>query len=573
MSVLGTTTILGDLTVTGDIKGNNMSGGGVSGDYLPSAGGKLTGNLEIESLSPVSLTLTPKDNVQDKGAQVVFGSTDNQHVRIRANHYDIVRAPFGLHIEKCEPNAQTGNAYLQVEGDIFANNTKKVYHEGNKPTTVDIGAARALTHTNGHWGLTHNDGSTADWIRTTANGLIPYQSGGHGSLGTSSWPFNNIYSNAYYLRGTNLENFIPIQMQDSGDVKNRLPKSGFFDHSTATVEEGYPITAPSGWMHLINCQHSNTANNYALQIAAPFHEQRFFARSTNGSGTTAWSEFTIGRASVSFGGTQTNITTAAFITLLRDMGAFHTHHWVSRGSWYYAGNQIITDTGVGNIHLAGCTIEKIGFEAAYTIKIITPNTGSSFNRAEFIYLNNGDSYSPGWRRTLMVTNVANQGGAFDNTTTAPTGTTRLNYSGYLYATRNYNAVWNDYAEYFEKQNPEDQDFEPGDVIASINDKYIKSTNAYQETVIGVYSDSFGHIVGGTGDTEKDDKECIPVGLSGRVNVKVVGKIKNGQLLTSSDIPGVAMYAKDYKPGTIIGKAVEDKTTEEIGKVKMFIMNI
>ncbi len=56
---------------------------------------------------------------------------------------------------------------------------------------------------NGYWGLTLPDG-TQSWIRTPTNGLIPYQSGGYGSLGTSSWPFSAVYANAYYEGGTAL---------------------------------------------------------------------------------------------------------------------------------------------------------------------------------------------------------------------------------------------------------------------------------------------------------------------------------------------------------------------------------
>lgn len=37
------------------------------------------------------------------------------------------------------------------------------------------------------------NGSSTDWIRTTVNGIIPYTSGYHSSLGTSSWYFSEAY--------------------------------------------------------------------------------------------------------------------------------------------------------------------------------------------------------------------------------------------------------------------------------------------------------------------------------------------------------------------------------------------
>ena len=46
----------------------------------------------------------------------------------------------------------------------------------------------------GYFGLSCNGNDDA-WIRTTRNGLIPYQSGGYSSIGTSSWRFNDGWFN------------------------------------------------------------------------------------------------------------------------------------------------------------------------------------------------------------------------------------------------------------------------------------------------------------------------------------------------------------------------------------------
>ncbi|WP_426575337.1 tail fiber domain-containing protein (plasmid) [Xenorhabdus stockiae] len=104
---------------------------------------------------------------------------------------------------------------------------------------------------------------------------------------------------------------------------------------------------------------------------------------------------------ISFGETNKAWTTAQFIDFLKSQGAFNTGYWLVRGTWWYAGNSHITDTGVGNIHLAGCTVEVVGLIGAYTIKIITPTTSASGEvNKEFIYVHNGNGndYSPGWRR-------------------------------------------------------------------------------------------------------------------------------------------------------------------------------
>lgn len=160
-------------------------------------------------------------------------------------------------------------------------------------------------------------------------------------------------------------------------------------------------------------------------------------------------------------------------------------------------------------------------------------------------------------------------GQWDGGSTAPSGTIRLNYGGYLYATRVYNAYYNDYAEFFEKG----EELEPGDVISKKKGetKYIKSTHSYDNMVVGVYSDSYGHCLGGTGADSEEN--FIPVGLAGRVDVKVCGKIEEGDLLVASFYQGVAMKADKYIPGTVIGKALENHNSTDFGKIKMLIMNI
>jgi hypothetical protein len=106
-------------------------------------------------------------------------------------------------------------------------------------------------------------------------------------------------------------------------------------------------------------------------------------------------------AGYGFHGSNSAISTATFISILNSQGAFNQPYWVARGSWCYACNGYITDTGVGTIHLAGCTVEVIGDATNFTIRIHTPTTSSSgvINR-EFIYVQNSSGYSPGWRVLL-----------------------------------------------------------------------------------------------------------------------------------------------------------------------------
>ena len=66
----------------------------------------------------------------------------------------------------------------------------------------------------------------------------------------------------------------------------RLPISGFYQSDESESGGNAPW---SNWMHLINCQHNNTDNNYALQIAASFFDNNTFKiRVTNNNVNNSW---------------------------------------------------------------------------------------------------------------------------------------------------------------------------------------------------------------------------------------------------------------------------------------------
>ncbi|EAB1086877.1 phage tail protein [Escherichia coli] len=116
-----------------------------------------------------------------------------------------------------------------------------------------------------------------------------------------------------------------------------------------------------------------------------------------------------------------NWTTAQFIEWLDSRGAFNHPYWMCKGSWSYANNKIITDTGCGDINLAGCVVEVMGTKSAITIRVTTPTTssGGGTTSAQFTYINHGDGYSPGWRRDWnrqgdSMTGTINQDGGSQN---------------------------------------------------------------------------------------------------------------------------------------------------------------
>ncbi|WP_244584356.1 tail fiber protein, partial [Escherichia coli] len=107
-----------------------------------------------------------------------------------------------------------------------------------------------------------------------------------------------------------------------------------------------------------------------------------------------------------------SITTEQLVTLLRDNGAFNAKVWIARCAWAYANSASIPDseTGCGIIPLAGAVIEVFNNSSStsyFTIRITTATTTSvsgALTNAEFIYVSNGTSYSPGWRRAYNTKN-------------------------------------------------------------------------------------------------------------------------------------------------------------------------
>lgn len=128
----------------------------------------------------------------------------------------------------------------------------------------------------------------------------------------------------------------------------------------------------SGWAQVYTTAHKPTAKDVGAA-------QAFSASYSTGAG---------------------NWTTAEFIAWLKARGAFEVPYWMMKGSWSYADNKIITDTGVGNICLAGAVIEVLGTEGAMTIRVTTPTTttGGGIACAQFTYINHGSAYAPAWRR-------------------------------------------------------------------------------------------------------------------------------------------------------------------------------
>lgn len=141
-----------------------------------------------------------------------------------------------------------------------------------------------------------------------------------------------------------------------------------------------------------------------------------------------------------------------------------------------------------------------------------------------------------------------------------TPTVALDVNGAIKATSIVGAVYQDFAEWV----PASVDMAPGTVVilnSERNNEVTPSITPYDTAVAGVVSAQPGIILG-EGSASKE-----MIATTGRVKVHVTaanGAIRVGDLLVTSDKPGVAMRSqpldlagtKIHRPGTLIGKALE-----------------
>jgi hypothetical protein len=143
------------------------------------------------------------------------------------------------------------------------------------------------------------------------------------------------------------------------------------------------------------------------------------------------------------------------------------------------------------------------------------------------------------------------------------GTITGNYT--LSAGSRLQSTYADLAERFEA----DAFYDAGTVVEMGGDKEITAVQyELSEDVFGVVSSTAGYLMNAMAG---DDNTHPAIAVGGRVQVKVIGKVKKGQRLVSAG-NGMARAAQkgEATAFNIIGRSLEDKLTDEIGAVEAFV---
>jgi len=118
----------------------------------------------------------------------------------------------------------------------------------------------------------------------------------------------------------------------------------------------------------------------------------------------------------------------------------------------------------------------------------------------------------------------------------------------------------------------DAEYAPGTVIKIGGEAEVtQTTDAFCSEVFGIVSTNPAYLMNST-----CEGTSVAVALEGRVPCRVIGPVRKGQRLVSSETPGVARAVSDYERQEaldwyrIVGRALADKTSEGEGLLEVVV---
>lgn len=239
-------------------------------------------------------------------------------------------------------------------------------------------------------------------------------------------------------------------------------------------------------------------------------------------------------------------STAISLTgVLTSNGAGTANSVAGTSMWVTGGNLVVS--GSGNVG-----IRTDNYYYANGVAISFAGSYSNSNVA---------SYLPTYNGAILATTVTATTLTTGANTTA--GTITGNFT--LSAGSRFNATYADLAERFAA----DEVYDAGTVVELGGEKEITAVQyELSEDVFGVVSDTAAYLMNagaGSDDTHP------PVAVGGRVQVKVIGKVRKGQRLVSAG-NGIARAAKAGEATSFntIGRALAHKTDDGVGTVEAFV---
>ena len=113
----------------------------------------------------------------------------------------------------------------------------------------------------------------------------------------------------------------------------------------------------------------------------------------------------------------------------------------------------------------------------------------------------------------------------------------------------------------------DNTYEPGTVIMFGGTNEVTISQGFMNArIAGVVSTNPAHLM----NSEMAGDFIVAVALQGRVPCKVQGTVKKGDMIVASDQPGVGVASDNPKLGSVIGKALQDYDSTEVGTIEVVV---
>lgn len=164
--------------------------------------------------------------------------------------------------------------------------------------------------------------------------------------------------------------------------------------------------------------------------------------------------------------------------------------------------------------------------------------------------------------------VASEGGTFTVTSNATSNNTANtivfrdasgNFSAGVITATTTTARYADLAEKYVA----DSFYEPGQVLVFGGDSEVTlATTEYDSRVAGIVTTAPAFVM----NELLDEPNTVTIALTGRVPCQVLGPVKKGDILVTSNMPGVAKVMdpnRAYVPGTVIGKSLQAYPKHEV----------
>lgn len=171
------------------------------------------------------------------------------------------------------------------------------------------------------------------FINPTVNGNKIWNAGNDGSGSGLDADTVDGYHASDFASSSHSHNYAANENYGGFTKSGRLPISGFYQSHESESGDNAPW---SSWMHLINCQHSNTDYNFALQIAAScFDNNTFKIRVTNNNVNNTWRDI------IHSGNIGSQTVANAYHLRINSADTWSTWYWAGQSgqpSWLWGSN-------------------------------------------------------------------------------------------------------------------------------------------------------------------------------------------------------------------------------------------